>query len=546
MIEIVRIDLDNEMDLILAHKRAMKLLELCGIGLSAQTTFATAVSEIARCSIGDGLESSLSLGIQVSGRSRKDVVAIIKDKVNLKKLRPNPFRYAERLSGGITDEQKDGFFTYSLSAKIRFATLITDARIKDFRSFFETEPPLSPYDEIRKKNVQLITLSEQLSDSEEQYRHLSESLPQLIFSMNPKKEVTLSNKNFKSYFGSEGLDFGLLSSSVLHGDDLDGFTTVFNHSLAEKKIMRSQVRLKGKKEFVWHLFSLVPFKDEHNNVTKWNGFFVDIHAQKLVEETLRDNQELKQVQQQLVSNQKLLEATVGDLTKKNNELEQFAHIVSHDLQEPLRKMQFFASFYQDSELATKQEYAPKIIQSAGRLRDLIGGILQFSHIGHKDSEFRQVDLDAILNNVVADHELLIAERTANVDISPLPTIHGDASQLYQLFSNLLSNSLKYSTEIPHITLNATQITAGHEDFLKTGRVYHHLMFTDNGIGFKDEYKEFIFKIFKRLHENKEFTGTGLGLAICKKVIENHSGHITVESQPQKGATFHLYFPSVGH
>jgi len=543
MIEIVRINLDNEMDLILAHKRAMKLLELCGVGLSAQTTFATAVSEIARCSISDGVESCLSLGISVNSRSRKDVIAVMQDKVNLKKLRPHPFRYAEKLSGGIAEELKNGFYNYSLTSRIRFATLITEQKIKSFRDFFETEPPLSPYDEIRKKNVQLITLSEQLSASEEQYRHLSESLPQLIFSMSPKKEIMLSNKNFKSYFGSEVLDFGLLSSSVLHGQDLDTFTASFNHSLIEKKSMLSQVRLKGKKEYLWHLFSLVPFKDEHNNVVKWNGFFVDIHAQKLVEETLRDNQELKAVQQQLVNNQKLLEATVGDLTKKNNELEQFAHIVSHDLQEPLRKMQFFASFYQDSTFAIKQEYAEKIVKSAGRLRDLIGGILKFSNTSQDGANFKQVDLNGILNNVLSDHELTVSERSAVFTISELPTINGDASQLYQLFSNLLSNSLKYSQGDPVVNISSTEITASDEEHLKKGQRYHHLAFTDNGIGFDDEYKEFIFRIFKRLHENSEFSGTGLGLAICKKVVENHSGYITVESELHKGSTFHIYFPA---
>jgi light-regulated signal transduction histidine kinase (bacteriophytochrome) len=283
-------------------------------------------------------------------------------------------------------------------------------------------------------------------------------------------------------------------------------------------------------------------------VTSWIGFFVDIHAQKLIEETLKDNKELKETQIELENYQRLLEKKIYELNISNNDLEQFAYIASHDLQEPLRKIRTFASLLETGlSLNSEQKmYFDKITSSTDRMSTLIRDVLNYSRLSKAAEEFTAVDLTQIIDNVKNDLEVLINEKDAVFYITALPVIQGNPSQLSQLFFNLISNSLKFSVSQPIIHISAKKLTA---DEIRTNAMldpavgYYQIIVADNGIGFEQQYAEQIFTIFQRLHDRQSYAGTGIGLALCKKILSNHRGVIRAESELEKGTSFYLYFPS---
>lgn len=250
----------------------------------------------------------------------------------------------------------------------------------------------------------------------------------------------------------------------------------------------------------------------------------------------------------IVESSEQLRKTNSSLEKSNRDLEQFAYIASHDLQEPLRKILVFTqllgqNFDNKDEL---QRYHQKISQSATRMQELIRDVLNFSRISNSDEAYVSVNLNEIVENLKIDFELFLSERSGVVIHETLPTIQGIPLQLSQLFSNLISNSLKYSENNPVITIRCSIINA--EDMpqyhLTEGPTeYYHINFSDNGIGFDPEYSEKIFTIFQRLHSKQTYSGTGIGLALCRKIVENHHGVITAESTVGQGATFHIFLPS---
>lgn len=234
-----------------------------------------------------------------------------------------------------------------------------------------------------------------------------------------------------------------------------------------------------------------------------------------------------------------------ELEKSNRDLEQFAYVASHDLQEPLRKIQIF------SELSAKnllhqdiaKRYLDKIHSSANRMSDLIKAVLNYSRLSKTKTEFTNVDLNEIIKNIKVDFELLIEEKKAIIRSDALPVVKGIPLQLNQLFLNLFSNALKFTEKQPEIRITSSitslQQAAG---FSKNGTRYHEIVFADNGIGFDQQYAEQVFSIFQRLHSSDKYAGTGIGLALCKKIVENHGGYITVKSEQGKGTSFLIYFP----
>lgn len=235
-----------------------------------------------------------------------------------------------------------------------------------------------------------------------------------------------------------------------------------------------------------------------------------------------------------------------ELIRTNRELEQFAYIASHDLQEPLRKIQFYSDLLQTSSYDENffAKYFNKITSSAERMMALIKAVLNYSHLAKDRDEFQQVDLNKVLEDVKTDFELLIAEKNAVITNDTLPVIRGIPLQLNQLFSNLISNSLKFSNSEPRIEISCNVLDTSENakpSRLNDDFIYTEINFKDNGIGFESQYAKQIFTIFQRLNKNK-YSGTGIGLALCKKICENHEGLITVESEVNKGTTFHVYLP----
>jgi signal transduction histidine kinase/PAS domain-containing protein len=240
-----------------------------------------------------------------------------------------------------------------------------------------------------------------------------------------------------------------------------------------------------------------------------------------------------------------------ELTRSNTELEAFNRIASHDLQEPLRKIQMFISMIEDdsgNSLSNKnQAYFQKIEKAAQRMQALIVNLLTYSRIEGKHENFEKVNLNQLLAKVKEDLAVSIAETSAKIQSEKLPKIQGVPYQLEQLFSNLISNAIKYRVpdHSPIIDIYSEKVHQEQipQDFFKTALYYHKITIKDNGIGFLQEHSLIIFEVFQRLHQKSTYSGTGIGLAICKKIVDNHHGFIYATGQPENGAAFIFYLPA---
>lgn len=240
-----------------------------------------------------------------------------------------------------------------------------------------------------------------------------------------------------------------------------------------------------------------------------------------------------------------------ELQRSNVELESFNRVVSHDLQEPLRKIQMFISRIDDSErdkLTDRgKRYFDKINKVAARMQSLIRNLLTYSRIDNTHDNFEHIALDAVLLKVQEDQSERIKALEAELVWEAMPEVQGVAFQLEQLFGNLISNSLKYhSSELaPKINIKSEKVAWDtiEAEFLKSARVYHKIIYSDNGIGFDNKNAGKIFEVFQRLHPKTKYSGTGIGLAICKKIVENHRGYIHASGELGKGSVFTIYLPA---
>ncbi|NJN55687.1 MAG: PAS domain S-box protein [Anaerolineae bacterium] len=236
-----------------------------------------------------------------------------------------------------------------------------------------------------------------------------------------------------------------------------------------------------------------------------------------------------------------MQAYAAELQRSNNELQEFAFVASHDLQEPLRKISTFAErLHQrqgDRLDARGLDYLQRLQRSSGRMQSLLDGLLLYSRVQTQAHAFRVVNLTDVWQGVVADLEAHIEQVRGRVTIYPLPTIEADATQMRQLFQNLLHNALKFHRpDVPPIVeVYGQQVEVDGRDLLE-------IRVSDNGIGFEPKYSERIFGVFQRLHGRTDFEGSGLGLAICRKIALRHFGHITAQSEPGKGTVFIVLLP----
>jgi signal transduction histidine kinase len=276
--------------------------------------------------------------------------------------------------------------------------------------------------------------------------------------------------------------------------------------------------------------------------------WVDVMAKKQGDEimvTFHDYTPLKKAQL-------AQEALVKDLKRSNANLEDFAFAASHDLQEPLRKIHFFAHRIRTSYAEVLGEDGMDMFNrmeiATHRMRNLIDDLLEYSQTAQKPREQNDVDLNEIVTEVISDLEPVINEKKARITSDKLPVIKGDGPQLRQLFQNLLSNSLKYTNpeRTPFISIRTETTTGRQSGFTLTAeyfsRRYHLIEIADNGIGFNQEDADKIFNVFQRLHGKNEYSGIGVGLAIVKKVVENHEGCIMAKGNPGEGAIFRILLP----
>lgn len=264
----------------------------------------------------------------------------------------------------------------------------------------------------------------------------------------------------------------------------------------------------------------------------------------------RDLTDKKESEEKLMASSIALQQKNRELERINQELSSFAYISSHDLQEPLRKIQTFADRIVETEFenltAKGKDYFRRIQAGAARMQKLIRDILAYSRTTTTEKIFEEKDLNDLLAQSKIELEVRISEKNAVIESDKLPTISVIPFQIQQLFNNLLNNALKFSKEEvrPHVRLTSKIVTGKNVPHPEAvpDKKYCHLRFFDNGIGFESEYNTKIFEVFQRLHPRSEYAGTGIGLAICKKIVENHNGFIFAEGKLGEGATFHIYLP----
>lgn len=373
-----------------------------------------------------------------------------------------------------------------------------------------------------------------LQESEKKFKRLTELLPEKVWIADGTGKIIFGNESLKQY--TRLPDEKIASwEFFIHPDDMAASRAVWNEANTSRTSYEIECRfLKYDGEYRWHLTRAVPEIDEDGQIRQWVGTSTDIHERKMFVDELE-----KQVSQR-----------TQDLKKINGELEQFAFAASHDLQEPLRKIQLYSSQLlqrlsdgdeQDVQLTEKIGFA------SNRLRILVRDLLDFSRLSEADIELEKVDLNRVMQLVIADYEMAIKQKSALVNMNDLPTITGYPTQMNQLFYNLIGNALKFTVEgrQPVISITANRLPIEqYERFpaLNSNKPYWVITIHDNGIGFDDDYADQIFTIFKRLNNRNEFEGTGIGLALCKKIVHNHKGEIFATAIKNQGATFNVILP----
>ena len=537
--ELARVTLQNEMDLILAHRRSMRLAELAGLSLPAQTTFATAVSEVSRNTIEHGKNGCLILSVSALPKEKYIIARIIDESQQAKKN--EGLEFAKRLVNKYNISSSDQETAIELYYHIPSPEKLDIHKLDEWKSIFRNEPAISPYEEIKRKNEQLQDLAQKLQESEQQYKTLTNALPIIIFSLNPKGELVYANEWLRRFTGAS---LGELNASrwrgVIHPDDYDAFSVLIQHEVPlGASTIKTQCRLRHKDEedYYWHLASISPLKDEHGKLLYWIGYIVDINAQKLVEETLQDNRELKEAQALLRENQAALENNISELNRSNRELQEFAYVASHDLQEPARKISFYSDYLISKYAKLLDEkgldYLANMQSASRRMRTLISDLLAFAQVEREAIQYKPVDLNSVLDTVVQDLEMLIEEKGATMTIDRLPVVEADESMMHQLFENLVSNAIKYSKDgvTPKVHISAR--ASGGSTVIQVA---------DNGIGFDEKYLPQMFTLFQRLHSSEKYEGTGLGLAICQKITVLHGGSIKASSRVGEGSIFTVTLP----
>lgn len=300
-----------------------------------------------------------------------------------------------------------------------------------------------------------------------------------------------------------------------------------------------------KKAYVTGRTQRFNFHYDGSGIDAW----LDIMASKLGDQvlvTFTDFTHLKQLQEEL-------ENSVADLRRTNANLEQFAYVASHDLQEPLRKIQSFGnvlkSTYGGSLGVQGGDLITRMQQSSERMSTLIHDLLAYSRLTTKRGGKQPVDLQELLNQVLDDLVVPLTESGAEVAAGPLPIVSGHQMQLQQLLQNLLTNAIKFRRDgvkpIVRISVKEVPVSALPDSArpVRLANSYVCLRVQDNGIGFEEKYAERIFQVFQRLHGRSQYAGTGIGLAIVQKVVENHGGTVIANSRPGEGATFSVYLPA---
>lgn len=383
--------------------------------------------------------------------------------------------------------------------------------------------------------TQQVVARKEIEQSEKELNQLANAMPQLVWVASTDGNTTYYNERVSEFLGAKRNEDGFWSwEGMLHQDDVAITDAAWKQALEKGDYYQVQHRVRMKDgSYRWHLSRAYPYKDENGNILKWFGTATDIHTQKEYAAILED-----EVKKRTFELQEMNES----LQDSNNELQQFAHVASHDLKEPLRKIKTFTSRLAEDGSNVLSErsgtFLNKINSAAERMQSMIDGVLNYSTLNAAAQKPETVELDKVINDIENDLEILIQQTGATINRKALPALEGAPILIYQLFYNLVYNALKFAKpEIaPVVNIHSTETKDGDRSFIQ-------ITVSDNGIGFRQEYAEKIFETFARLNPKDRFEGTGLGLSLCRRIVERHGGTITASGKEGAGASFVINLPA---
>jgi chemotaxis family two-component system sensor kinase Cph1 len=375
--------------------------------------------------------------------------------------------------------------------------------------------------ELEMQNNELLKAQKELTESREKYSDLYDFAPVSYLTLDTKGLILEANNTAAAQLGVARIPLinTRFYSYVTKGDQ-DEFYLYLRKVFKTRSQQTCEIKLKGKNktQFYAHLESIV-VEDSEGKLSQCRTAISDITERKKAEEDLK--------------------ATLKDLERSNKELEQFAYVASHDLQEPLRMVASYVQLlerrYKDKLDSDANEFIAYAADGANRMQSMINDLLDYSRVGTGGKTFEKTDCAHVFSQAIVNLQGAIEESGAAVTQNNLPTINADETQLIQLFQNLIDNALKFRGKEPP-RIHVTSKKKGGEWLFSV---------QDNGIGIDSQYAKRVFVIFQRLHNRKKYPGTGIGLAICKRIVERHGGRIWVESEPGKGSTFFFTIPRKG-
>ena len=401
----------------------------------------------------------------------------------------------------------------------------------------------------------------ELQESQVRLQAILNNAPSVIYLKEPEGQILLVNREFETIFNTTSTEAVGKSDRELFGEDIAAAFAVNDRLVVEtcQPLQTEEVVVQADGKLHTYLSIKFPLFDLQGKVVQIGGIATDITIRKQAERLLqKTNDELEKrvrertakikkvnanLQAEIVerrASERKLSQIAAELKTSNRALQDFAYVASHDLQEPLRKIQAFGDRLQvkyAEELGEQgQDYLRRMRNAAERMQGLIRDLLVYSRVTTKVQPFVSTDLNVIVKEVLSDLETRIEQTSGQVHVGELPTIEADPLQMRQLFQNLIGNALKFHRPelAPIIKISQVRVESS-ESMVR-------LKIEDNGIGFDEKYLDRIFTPFQRLHGRSEYEGTGMGLAICRKIVERHGGFLVAKSSPERGSTFTIALP----
>ncbi len=391
---------------------------------------------------------------------------------------------------------------------------------------------------------QQVRRENELRQREQEFSTMVNAIPQLAWRTDAEGAMVWYNSRWYDYTGTTFDEVaGQGWQRVLPPDHVARVTTRFKAHVASGEPWEDTFPLRGRDgTYRWFLSRAVPIRNAQGQVLRWFGTNTDVTEQRQMQEAEARAIREQAAREAAEAREEELRRQSIELERSNRELQDFAYVASHDLQEPLRKISAFSDLLV-SEYGTQLDtqaafYVGRMQNAAQRMSRLIRDLLAFSRVTTKTRPFVRVKLDEVLNDVLGDLSVRLSETGGEVAVGALPEVVADPMQMRQLFQNLIANALKFHRPgvPPHVEVEARRVEVA-------GREAWEITVADNGIGFDEKYIDRIFSPFQRLHGQEAFEGTGIGLAICRRIVERHGGELTARSTPGEGSTFVIHLPA---